>query len=173
MKYVLEYIDTQRDDIIAALKMDIETIQQDNIVFDIEPLQAEIEKLVKKKEKAIDLMIEGLISKDDLRNQTAKYEKEMEKIQKKIYESKNIGDINRRQLEAVKGHITTLKSLEFDLDNTDMFKELLEKIVAQDEGVMDIYLKFLPFGFRVKYHKEIIKGTCRNQMIVVDNCENI
>jgi len=50
MQYVLEYIDTQRADIIAALKMDIETIQQDNIVFDIEPLQAELEKLGKKKE---------------------------------------------------------------------------------------------------------------------------
>ena len=173
MKYVLEYIDTQRDDIIAALKMDIETIQQDNIVFDIEPLQAEIEKLVKKKEKAIDLMIEGLISKDDLRNQTAKYEKEMEKIQKKIYESKNIGDINRKQLEAVKGQIATLKDMEFDLENRDMFKEVLEKIVAQDEGVMDIYLKFLPFGFRIKYHKKTKPATRRNQMIVVDECVNI
>ena len=30
-------------------------------------------------------MIEGLITKDDLRNQTSKYDKEMEKIQKKIY----------------------------------------------------------------------------------------
>lgn len=173
VQYVLEYIDTQRKDIIAALKDDIETIQQDNIVFDIEPLQAEIEKLGKKKEKAIDMMIEGLITKDDLRNQTTKYDKEMEEIQKKIYESKNIGDINRKQLEAVKGHIATLKNMEFDLENTDMFKELLEKIVAQDEGVMDIYLKFLPFGFRVKYHKKTISGTRRNQMIVVDECVNI
>ena len=173
MKYVLGYIDTQRDEIIAALKNDIDTIQRDNIVFDIEPLQAEIEKLGKKKEKAIDLMIEGLITKDDLRNQTTKYEAEIGELQKKIYESKNIGDINRRQLETVKGHIATLKSMTFDLENTDMFKELLEKIVVQDEGVMDIYLKFLPFGFRVKYHKEIIKGTCSSQMIVVDYCENI
>ena len=118
-------------------------------------------------------MIEGLITKDDLRNQTTKYEAEIGELQKKIYESKNIGDINRRQLETVKGHIATLKSMTFDLENTDMFKELLEKIVVQDEGVMDIYLRFLPFGFRVKYHKEIIKGTCSSQMIVVDYCENI
>jgi len=118
-------------------------------------------------------MIEGLITKDDLRNQTSKYDKEMEKIQKKIYESKNIGDINRKQLEAVKGQIATLKDMEFDLENRDMFKEVLEKIVAQDEGVMDIYLKFLPFGFRIKYHKKTKPATRRNQMIVVDECVNI
>ena len=173
MKYVLEYINTQRDDIIAALRKDIETVQHDNIVCDIAPLQEQITAIGKKKEKAIDLMIEGLITKEDLKNQTKKYEAEIAELEQKIYESKNIGDINRRQLETLKEHIAALKSMKIELDNTDMYRELLDKIIAQDEGVMDIYLKFIPFGFRVKYRKEIIKGTRRNQMIVVDKCENI
>ncbi len=173
MKYVLEYINTQRDDIIAALRKDIEAVQHDNIVCDIAPLQEQITAIGKKKEKAIDLMIEGLITKEDLKNQTKKYEAEIAELEQKIYESKNIGDINRRQLETLKEHIAALKSMEIELDNTDMYREMLDKIIAQDEGVMDIYLKFIPFGFRVKYRKEIIKGTRRNQMIVVDECENI
>ena len=173
LKYVLRFIDTQRDDIISSLRKDIEAVQHDNIVYDIAPLQERIIAVGKKKEKAIDLMIEGLITKEDLKNQTKKYEAEIAELELKIYESKNIGDINRRQLETLKEHISKLKSMEIELDNMDMYKELLDRIIAQDEGVMDIYLKFIPFGFRVKYHKAIINGTRHNHMIVIDKCENI
>ena len=173
LKYVLRFIDTQRDDIISALRKDIEAVQHDNIVCDIAPLQEQINAVGKKKEKVIDLMIEGLITKEDLKNQTKKYEAEIAELELKIYESKNIGDINRRQLETLKEHISNLKSMEIELDNKDMYKELLDRIIAQDEGVMDIYLKFIPFGFRVKYHKAIINGTRHNHMIVIDKCENI
>ena len=173
LKYVLEYIDTQRDDIISALKKDIEVIQQDNIVYDISLLQEQINKIGKKKEKAIDLMIEGLITKDDLKNQTTKYESEIAELEQKIYESKNIGDINRRQLDTLKEHISNLKNLKIDVNDKELYKELLEKIIAQDDGIMDIYLKFIPFGFRVKYHKENIPHTNRKQRVVVDSCENI
>ena len=173
LNYVLRFIDTQHDDIISSLRKDIEAVQHDNIVCDIAPLQERIIAIGKKKEKAIDLMIEGLITKEDLKNQTKKYEAEIAELELKIYESKNIGDINRRQLETLKEHISKLKSMEIELDNKDMYKELLDRIIAQDEGVMDIYLKFIPFGFRVKYHKAIINGTRHNHMIVIDKCENI
>ena len=173
LKYVLEYINTQRDDIITALRKDVEAVQQVTHTCDIAPLQEKITAIGKKKEKAIDLMIEGLITKEDLKNQTKKYEAEIAELEHKIYESKNIGDINCKQLNTLKEHISTLKSMEIDINDKEMYKELLDKIIAQDEGVMDIYLKLLPFGFRVKYRKEIIKGTRRNQMIVIDECVNI
>ncbi len=173
LKYVLEYIDSQRDDIIAALRKDIEAVQHKNIVSDITPLQDQIELIGKKKEKAIDLMIEGLITKDDLKNQRSKYELQIAELQKKIYESKNIGDINRRQLDTLKEHIHALKSMDIDINDKEMYKELLDKMIVWDEGVMDIYLKLLPFGFRIKYRKEKIPHTTRKQRVVIESCENI
>lgn len=173
MKYVLSYIDTQRDVIIKELKSDIETIQCDTVVCDIAPLQAQIDKLVKKKQGAIDLMLEGLITKDDMKNQTKKYEDEIAEISRKIYENKNIGEIHNKQLEKVKEYIDTLSSTAIDIESKTLYRELLDRMITYENCTMDIYLNCLPFGFRLKYHKEIKPGTRRNHLIVIDECSNI
>ena len=52
-------------------------MQQNDIRVDVQPLKEQIESFNLKKRKAIDLMIDGLITKEDLRQQTEYYDKEI------------------------------------------------------------------------------------------------
>ena len=52
-------------------------MQQNDIRVDVQPLKEQIESFNLKKRKAIDLMIDDLITKEDLRQQTEYYDKEI------------------------------------------------------------------------------------------------
>ena len=52
-------------------------MQQNDIRVDVQPLKEQIESYNLKKRKAIDLMIDGLITKEDLRQKTEYYDKEI------------------------------------------------------------------------------------------------
>ena len=52
-------------------------MQQNDIRVDVQSLKEQIESFNLKKRKAIDLMIDGLITKEDLRQQTEYYDKEI------------------------------------------------------------------------------------------------
>ena len=84
MKHILEYIQFTRGDITGRLLENISEMQSLEPTFDAEPLKAEIDTLNKKKRKAIDLMLDELITKEELKQQTAYYDEEISKITETI-----------------------------------------------------------------------------------------
>lgn len=69
MKYLIEHIQVAREDIVTQLLADIQMVQQCEPKADTEPLKAEIENLSRKRRKAIDMMLDELLSREDLKKQ--------------------------------------------------------------------------------------------------------
>ena len=59
-----------QSNIVEQLLEDIKLMQQNDVRVDVQPLKEQIESFNLKKRKAIDLMIDGLITKEDLKKQT-------------------------------------------------------------------------------------------------------
>lgn len=73
MKLVMEHIQREHSSISEQLLSDIKIIQETAAVTDTKPLQDKIDIISEKKRKAVDLMLEGIISKDDLKVQIDQY----------------------------------------------------------------------------------------------------
>lgn len=171
MKYILEHIQVSKDRIINKLLSEIRIIQQNEPSVNTEPLKAEIENLKKKKHKAIDLMLDELISKEDLKNQTEFYDNEILHLKEKIAESQNLGATHQKQLDGIREYIRQVNmTADMDTDSTKIYGELLKKIVVQENFVADFYLTCVPFGFRIKYHVKKFNQQHRFD-VFIDKCE--
>jgi DNA invertase Pin-like site-specific DNA recombinase len=153
MKYVLSHIQSSQDTIINDLLAEIKLMQKSEEVIDIKVFEDEIAKIESKKSKAIDLMLEDLISKEDLKKQTAFYDSEITRLSLEMNQSQNINHVHDRQINNVKAYIKEVKkTAKLDVDNSELYGELLEKFLSYDNNVIEVYLKCVPFGFRINYH---------------------
>lgn len=173
MKYILERIQVSRSEIVEQLLSEIQIIQQNEPSVNIEPLKAEIENLTRKKRKAIDLMLDELISKEDLKKQTEFYDSEIARLTEEIAASQDVSSTHQKQIDGIRSYIKQVNSTaEMDTDSTKIYGELLKKVVVHEEGVTDFYLTCVPFGFRMIYH--LHRYNRGHQLdIFVDNCEVI
>ena len=99
MKYILEQIQVSRAEIVGQLLEEIKIIQNNESAVNCEPLKEEIENLSYKKRKAIALMLDDLISKENLKKQSEFYDSEIARLTEKIAESQNVGAVHQKQLE--------------------------------------------------------------------------
>lgn len=173
MKYILEQIQVSRSEIVAQLMADIQLIQKNEPAVNCEPLKEEIENLSRKKRKAIDLMLDDLISKDDLKKQTEFYDNEIALLTAKISESQNVGAAHKKQLDGIRSYIKQVNdTAELDTDSTEIYGEMLKKVVVHEEGQTDFYLNCVPFGFRMIY--TIHRYNRGHKLdVIVDRCEII
>ena len=170
VRYVLEYVREERTSIEEQLLVDICEIQKNVKEVDAAPLQAQIEKINVKKQNAVDLMLEGIISKDDLKRQIAQYDGEIQELSERIASGKNRSKNNEKQLRAVRTYLEQLKTTDgMDIDSTEVYGEVVREMVSYADDRMDVYLHCIPFGFRLKYHKEKTPHA-HYQTIVVDEC---
>ena len=105
MKYILERIQISHSEIVEQLLSEIKTIQQNEPTVNTDNLRAEIDKLTRKKHKAIDLMLEELITKDDLREQTEFYDREIAKLTEEIALGQDVNSAHKKQLDGIKNYI--------------------------------------------------------------------
>lgn len=118
-------------------------------------------------------MLGDLLSKEDLKEQANFYDSEIARLTNEITENQNIGEAQKKRLDGIRKYIEKIKSTEnTDPANTEIYRELLNKIIVQKNQTVDIYLNCVPFGFRVKYHAYVAR---RIQVydIFVDSCEVI
>lgn len=173
MKHILEYIQFTRGDITGRLLENISEMQSLEPTFDAEPLKAEIDTLNKKKRKTIDLMLNELITKEELKQQTAYYDDEISKLSETIAARQNVAEAHKKQLDAIRNYISMVKkTADMDTDSTKIYGELLKKIVVQENCIADFYLTCVPFGFRIKYHVKKFNQQHRFN-VFIDACEVI
>jgi len=155
MEYILRHIQTSREEIVADLLEEIKLMQKSDEPIDTTPLEKEIEKINLKKRKAIDMMLEDLISKTDLAEQNTFYDSEIARLNEEINQSRNITAIHQRQIDKVKAHIAEVnKTVGINADNSDIYGELLERFVINENSTV-VYLKCVPFGFEVSHRVEV------------------
>ena len=150
---------------------EIQAIQNVQKTVDVTPLKDEIEKLKQKKRKAIDLMLEELITKDDLKQQTEFYDSEITRITEKISNNQNVEAKHQQQIDGIHEAIKRIRGVsECDIDNTAVYGEMVSKIVVPEYQHLDIYLNGIPFGFHLTY---TVKKAPRIGIydIIIDSCE--
>ena len=137
------------------------------------PLKEEIENLSRKKRKAIDLMLDDLISKDDLKKQTEFYDSEIARLTAKISESQNVGAAHKKQLDGIRSYIKQVNyTADIDTNSTEIYGEMLKKVIVHEEGRADFYLNCVPFGFRMIY--TIHRYNSGHKLgVIIDRCEII
>lgn len=166
MSYALNHIKRNKDKILKDLMGDIKTVQGDNAEISILPLHQKLERLNEKKQKAIDLVLEGLISREDLKRQTEIYEKEMESITAQIEASENHNLLKEQQIDNMQEYAAEIKKLiNFDTENELLFRELLDHITVYNDNEMVIYLKSIPYGIRLH---AVVSGKMEDYKIEID-----
>lgn len=87
---ILGQLNDLRDELEKQMRKEIKQLLLVQKKVDITPLKQEIEKLENKKHKAIDLMLDDLISKDDLKKQTEIYDNEIARLTEEIAKKQDI-----------------------------------------------------------------------------------
>jgi DNA invertase Pin-like site-specific DNA recombinase/uncharacterized coiled-coil protein SlyX len=154
-KYVVAHIHANKEKIIKELSRDIKAILSDVKVIDTAKLQAKIEELNGKKTKAINLNIEGTISKADLMMMNEQYNTEIAELQQRIFEAENQNAIQQLQVESINAYISEIRDMvDLKTDDELLYRELIEKMIIRNENIVDVYLNCVPFGIRLHYSAE-------------------
>ncbi|MBS6733805.1 MAG: recombinase family protein [Clostridiales bacterium] len=118
---------------------------------DAKKIQKKIENLELKKRKAIDLMLDGLISKEDLQSQTGWYNEEIEKLNLQLTDAFQQNNEESGQINDMEKYIKALDEIMgMDSDSELVYKEVLDHMDIHKENIVDVWLKCIPVGIRLK-----------------------
>lgn len=174
MKYCANLICKNREQLREEILSDIQAVCGEQVAtIDEDKIRQKIDAIEEKKRKSFDAMLEGMITKDDLKRQTEWYDEELSHLQSLIAENEMNNKQYGRQKEELDDLEKTLDEiLSFREDNETLYCEILEKIVVYREpergcNRLVVWFKSLPFGIRLKikstgqgekYHTEILES---------------
>lgn len=173
LQTILGQLNDLRDELEKQMRKEIKQLILVQKKVDVTPLKQEIEKLENKKHKAIDLMLDDLISKDDLKKQTEIYDNEIARLTEEIAKNQDIAAKHDSQMAEINKAIENMRKLaDSDADSKEFYRSLLKQIVVPDYKLLEIYLYGIPFGFRVEYTTHI--APCKGIYdIHINSCEVI
>jgi len=150
--HVMSHIQSSKDSIIKEMLEEIKAVQTIETDIDTSHLYEKIEGLNDKKRRAIDLVLDGTISKEDLKKQAQFYDGEIEILSKQIADAENINNIHQQQIEGIQNYISEIsRMMNFDTENGLLYREVLNRIVIHNGNRITVYLNCVPFGVRVNY----------------------
>lgn len=158
-----------RREILFSIK---EVWGEEDTTIDVDKIQQKIDSIEEKKRKSFDAMLEGMLTKEDLKKQTKWYDKELFKLQNLLAENEQNNRKYSGQQEKMEVLTKTLDEiLSFHEENEMLYREILEKIVVYRESErgcnrLTVWFKMIPFGICLKikstgkgeeYHTEILE----------------
>lgn len=180
MKYCVNLIcqngDALHEEILSSIQ---EVCGEQDATIEEDKIRHKIDSIEKKKRKSFDAMLEGVLTREDLKKQTEWYDEELSRLQILLAENEQKNKRYGKRQEEMAALTKTLDDiLFFREENKMLYREILEKIVVYRESErgcnrLTVWLKSLPFGICLKirstgkgeeYHTEIL------EMEFVDNC---
>jgi DNA invertase Pin-like site-specific DNA recombinase len=120
---------------------------------DAKRITEKMENLNDKKRKAIDLMLDGLITKADLQEQTKWYDEQLAELAAKLSDSQKKDGAKAKQINVYEQYIAALDEImTFDESNESLYREILDKMVIYHDNTVEIWLKCVPFGIKLTLH---------------------
>lgn len=152
MNYCISLIQTERESLKQEILAELKQFQTNNSTkVDKTKIEKKIQQLELKKRKSIDLMLDGLISKEDLKSQTNWYNSEIQKLNKAFLDSARKSKMEICQKNIMKKYISALDEImDTESSNEAIYKEILDHIDVHKNYILDIWLKSIPFGIRLK-----------------------
>lgn len=152
VRYVLLMLQSDKDSLVQEIMRDIRSVQSEVPTVNVELVQKHIAELEGKKTKAIDLLLEGLITKEDLRVQKERYDMEIEQEKKKLQTNDLMKKVFDKQKENLAGYVQELeRMMSFDVDSEEIYRETVEKIILYKDHSLVLKLRGLPFHVKLKY----------------------
>lgn len=169
MAFVISHIQSDRESIKKEMLQEIKSVQSCSTKIDVAPLDAQINKLQEKKQKAIDLVLEGIISKQDLKQQNAVYDSKINRISEEITKAENQNQLQQEQIKSIESYLESIdKLLHIAADNEALYHELLDKIVVNPGHQLTVYLNCVPFGIQLHYKTT---GRADNFRVTIDKAK--
>lgn len=121
--------------------------------LDTKRITEKMESLNAKKRKAIDLMLDGLITKADLQEQTKWYDEQRAELSELLSTSQDKDKEQAMQIDVFEQYITALDEImTFDETNESLYREILDKMVIYHDNTVEVWLKCVPFGMKLTIH---------------------
>lgn len=157
VKYCLDLLCNNKEKIRKEVLTDIQNVcNTPEETMDPAKVRQKMDAIEEKKRKSCDAMLDGMLSKEDLRKQTEWYDKELAHLQHLIVQSRKneecyrMGQKKREQFE-----ISLDEILSFGDQNDMLYREIIEKIVVYREeergcNRLVVWLKSLSFGIQLR-----------------------
>ena len=117
---------------------------------DTKRIQGKMDALAAKKRKAIDLMLDGLITKSDLQEQTKWYDEQLTELSESLHAAGKQDKANEAELHKYENYLSALDEImSFDESNESLYREILEKMVIYHDKTVEVWLKCVPFGMKL------------------------
>ncbi len=133
---------------------------------DTKRIQEKMDALVTKKRKAIDLMLDGLITKDDLQEQTKWYDEQLAGLAESLHTARKQDKANETEFHEYENYLRALDEImSFAESNERLYREILDKMVIYHNKTIEVWLKCVPFGIKLNirssgknddYHTDIL-----------------
>lgn len=121
--------------------------------LDTKRITEKMENLNAKKRKAIDLMLDGLITKADLQEQTKWYEEQLAELSELLASAQSKDKAQSKQIDVFEQYITVLDEImTFDETNESLYREILDKMIIYHDNTVEVWLKCVPFGMKLTIH---------------------
>ncbi len=121
--------------------------------LDTKRITEKMKSLNAKKRKAIDLMLDGLITKADLQEQTKWYDEQRAELSELLSTSQDKDKEQAMQIDVFEQYITALDEImTFDETNESLYREILDKMVIYHDNTVEVWLKCVPFGMKLTIH---------------------
>lgn len=152
MSYCISLIQSEKDSLREEILSEIALVQKNTVKkTDTKRIKKKIEQLEIKKRKAIDLMLDELISKEDLQAQTDWYNTEIKKLNIQLSDSLHEAKEESCQKNKLEKYIAALDNImSADSNNELLYKEVLDHIDIHKDNILTIWLKCIPFGIQLK-----------------------
>lgn len=117
---------------------------------DTKRIQEKMDALTSKKRKAIDLMLDGVITKPDLYEQTKWYDEKLAELSESLHAAEKQNKENAAELHGYENYLIALdKIMSFDESNESLYREILDKMVIYHNKTVEVWLKCVPFGIKL------------------------
>lgn len=138
-------------------------------------IQAEITKLENKKRKAVDLLLDGMITREDLQAQNKWYDDEIASLRQTLLKIQKQQKTDLSETDWISRCAAAVDRILSLADNSGrLCHEALNTIIVHSDHITDIWLNGIPFGIRMKlktsgrletFHTQILETAFLQQSI--------
>lgn len=116
-------------------------------------IEKKIEEIQRKKKKCVDLALEGILSAGELKEQKDWYNGQKERLEKRLLRARKEEETEERRRSCFKKYVESIeKILHFDGEEDVLYRELVDEIIVYHGQIVCIWLKYIPFGIRMRIH---------------------
>lgn len=147
----LKLIRINKEELQQEIMKEIKQIRNFDNAVNSTDIQRESEEIREKKRRAIDLMLDGLISEEDLKEQNNWYDRELQILENRLNREAEENKIRQRQIGNMEKYISVLCDImKFTEEDECLYREIVEKIVVYRDKTVEVWLCGIPFGVSLK-----------------------